>query len=1059
MEKCPFIHLHNHSHYSLLSALPKIKELVGKAKEFNMPALALTDNGNLYGAIEFYKSCEKNEIKPILGMDAYVAIRTRHDKESGIDNRRYRLTLLAKNAGGFKNLIKLSSIGFLEGFYYKPRVDHELLEKYNKNLIVILPIFSGEISDAIKFKDLEKADRLLEWHIKTFGQENLYFEITHHPEISGHEKLVKDIVDFAEKNKIEILATGDSYYLAKNDKQARETLIAVNSHGDRSERVNDEADFSFVQPEQMVKWFKEYPEAIANSLKIADQINIELRLGDWVFPDYKIEDGGNADDALKNLAYKGLEERKVEKTPEVMKRLDYELEVIKTKGYSPYFLIVSDLLRHAKGAGILSTTRGSAGGSFVSFLTYITTINPLVYDLPFERFLNPDRPSAPDIDMDIADNKRDKMIDYAKEKYGEDKVAQIGTFGTMMARGSVRDTARALGFPYEIGDKIAKLIPMGSQGFPMTIDHAMEITPDLKEMYKKENDVKTIIDTAKKIEGCARHVSVHAAGVVISPVPITDMVPVQLDPKGGKLITQYDMHAVEDAGLIKFDFLGIKNLAILANAVKITEKLENQKIDLDHLPLDDKKTFEMLARGETVGVFQLSGSGMTSWLKELQPNRIEDIMVMIALYRPGPMANIPEYIARKSGKSKITYLHPKMANYLEKSYGIMVYQEDIMFTALELAGYTWLTVDKLRKAIGKKIPEEMAKQHEIFIKGCKESSGIDENLAEKIWELFVPFQGYGFNKAHAASYGMVAYQTAYMKANFPAIYMSAVLTADSGDTEKIGETVAECKKMNIDILPPSVNESFSDFTVIKKDGEKDKIRFGLTTIKNFGEGISDSIIAERKSGGPFKSLGDFLLRVKDRNLNKKSLEALMKSGALDEFADRGVMLGNMEKILNFLKERGSGPKNQDSLFAGADIGVEDFKLDDAPMAPEKEKLAWEKELLGLYLSGHPLDKYKEVLSKREVNIKKVKLSGKEGMTVVIAGIIEEFRPIVSKKGDQMAFIKLADFSDGIEVVIFPRTFTEFKNLLEAEKCIAIKGKVSKRNGETSLIADKIKLLV
>ena len=1024
-----------------------------------MPALALTDNGNLYGAIDFYKTCQKNEIKPILGLDAYVAIRTRFDKESGIDNKRYRLTLLAKNVEGFKNLIKLSSLGFLEGFYYKPRVDHELLEQYSKNLIVILPIFSGEISEAIKFKNYEKAKKFLDFYIKVFGRENLYFEITHHPEIQGQEKLTEDVIDFAKENDIELVATGDTYYLNKDDKQARETLVAVNSHGDRSERTNDESDFSFTPPEKIVKFFKKHPKAIENTLKIANKINIELKLGDWVFPDYKIESGQGADEALKELAYKGLETRKVEQTPEVLKRLNYELEVICTKGYSPYFLIVSDLLRHAKNTGILSTTRGSAGGSLVSFLTYITTINPLVYDLPFERFLNPDRPSAPDIDMDIADNKRDTMIDYAKEKYGDDKVAQIGTFGTMMARGSVRDTARALGFSYDLGDRIAKLIPMGSQGFPMTIEHAIEITPDLKDMYKKEADVKTIIDTAKKIEGCARHVSVHAAGVVISPVPITDMVPVQSDPKGGKLITQYDMHAVEDAGLIKFDFLGIKNLAILANAVKIAEKLENKKIDLDNIPLDDKTTFEMLARGEAIGVFQLSGSGMTSWLKELKPNRIEDIMVMIALYRPGPMANIPEYIARKSGKSKITYLHPKMESYLNKSYGIMVYQEDIMFTALELAGYTWLTVDKLRKAIGKKIPEEMAKQHEIFIKGCRETSHINNELAEKIWDLFVPFQGYGFNKAHAASYGMVAYQTAYMKANFPAIYMSAVLTADSGDTEKIGETVAECKKMNIEVLPPSVNESFSDFTVIKKASEPDKIRFGLTTIKNFGQGISDSIIAERKKSGPFKSLGDFLTRVKDRNLNKKSLEALIKTGALDEFSDRGVMLGNMDKILNFLKERGSEVKNQSSLFAGGEITVGDFKLDNGEPANQKDKLAWEKELLGLYVSGHPLDKYKEIFAKREINIKKIKATGKEGMTVVIAGIIEDMRSIISKKGDPMAFIKMADFSESIEVVIFPKTFTEFKDLLGAEKCIAIKGKISKRNGETSLIADRIKPLV
>jgi DNA polymerase-3 subunit alpha len=1061
-----FTHLHTHSHYSLLSALPKIDELVKTAKENGMDALALTDNGNLYGAIEFYKTCKKEGIKPIIGIDAYVAARTRHDKQTGIDNRRTRLVLLAENLNGYKNLIRLATDSNLEGFYYKPRVDRELLEKYHEGLIAILPSFSGDVASALRYGDKEKAKEKFEMYKKIFGEKSVFLEITHHPELRNHEELMRDIENFAEKENGALVAAHDIYYINKDDQQARETLIAVNSHGDMSDRDNEKTDFSFVGYKEIADWFKDKPEAIKNTEIIANRCNLELTLGKWVFPKFDLPDGQTADQELRRLAYEGLFSRNLEKNSEIEKRIDYELEVIKNKGYAPYFLVVSDLLRHARKHGILSTTRGSAGGSLVSYLTYITTVNPIQYNLPFERFLNPERPSAPDIDMDIADSKRDEMIEYAKKKYGGDKVAQVGTFGTMMARGSVRDVARALGFEYSLGDQIAKLIPIGSQGFPMTIKHAFEIVPELKALYEKEKDVKEIIDTAKKIEGCARHVSVHAAGVIISPTPLTDFVPLQYDPKGeGKIITQYDMYAVEEAGLLKFDFLGIKNLSILADAVDRVEKIEKIKIDLDKIPLDDKKTFEMLARGETTGVFQLSGDGMTKYLKDLRPSRVDDISVMVALYRPGPMDNINEYIARKHGQKPIRYLHPKMQNFLDRTYGVLVYQDDLLMVALELAGYSWGEVDKFRKAVGKKIPEEMAKQHKIFVEGCKKHSNIGEEKAEEIWKLFEPFQGYGFNKAHAASYGMLAYQTAYMKANFPAIYMSAVLTADSGEVEKIGETIAECKRMGIPVLPPSINESYSAFTVVKieqsTNTEKDKIRFGLTTIKNFGEGIAKAIITERKNGGKFKSLGNFLSRVRDRNLNKKSLEALIKAGALDEFGERGIMLANMERLLAFVKESTTQPTDQNSLFGETESKENqngDIRLDQAPPANTTEKLAWEKELLGLYISGHPLDKFKNVLEKREVNIKKVKEEMKEGMIAVVGGIIEEIRPIITKKNEPMAFIKLADLTASIDIVIFPKVMTEFKNLINPESCIAIKGRVSNRNGEISLIAEKIKTL-
>ena len=1058
MEK--FVHLHIHSHYSLLQALPKIPDLIAAAKKNEMVALALTDNGNLYGAIEFYKACKKENVKPIIGLDAYVATRTRFDKQAGVDNRRARLVLLAKNLTGYKNLIKLVTYSHLEGFYYKPRIDRELLEKYHEGLVAILPAFSSEVSLALKNRDQEKANETTQWYKKIFG-ENCYLEITHHPEIENHQELMREITTFGKKANIKIVASQEINYILPEDRKAWETLLSVQNGADAVDRhaFASEGDFSFFSTEQMKKYFTDLPEAFAEANAVAEKCNLEIPLGQWVFPEFKLPNGETPDESLRKIVALGFEKRGIAETAELKERVEYELKVIKDKGYAPYFLVVSDLLRFAHENKILTTIRGSVAGSLVTYLAGITNVNPIEYKLPFERFLNPERPSAPDIDMDFADNRRDEMIAYAKQKYGADKVAQIGTFGTMMARGAVRDVARALGFEYAVGDKISKMIPFGSQGFPMTLERALEMVLELKALYKNDKEAKEIIDLAKKIEGCARHISVHAAGVVIAPQPLIEYTPLQYDPKGeGKIITQYDMYAIEEAGLLKFDFLGIKNLAILADATERVEKLEGKKIDIENIPLDDKKTFEMLARGETAGLFQLNGDAMTKFLIDLKPTNINDINVMVALFRPGPMKNIPEYIARKHKQKPVTYLHSKMEKFLKESYGILVYQEDIMFTALELAGYTWKTVDKLRKAIGKKIPKEMAEQHEIFVEDCQKHSGIPKEKAEKIWELFEPFQGYGFNKAHAASYGKVAYQTAYLKANFPAIYMSSVLTADSGDVEKIGETISECKRMGIPVLPPSVNESFSQFTVVKGD-ENYKIRFGLVTIKNFGQGVSTAIIEERKRNGRFKSLGDFLTRVQDKNLNKKSLEALIKAGALDEFGERGIMLANTENLLAYNRECSQTPTSQDSLFGDfQDASIPDLRLEPAPAATPTEKLTWEKELLGLYISGHPLDKYREKLEKREVNIRRVKEELREGMEAVVAGIVEEARAIITKNNDQMMFLKIADFTGSIEVVIFPRVFNDYKKILAPEKLLAIKGRISNRNGVISLIAEKIKEL-
>lgn len=1048
-----FSHLHTHSHYSLLEALPKIDALIEAAKRDGQEALALTDNGNLYGAIDFYKEAKDAGIKPIIGVDFFVAPRTRHDKEHRVDDRHYRLVLLAKDAVGYKNLIQLVSKSFLEGFYYRPRIDRELMEMHREGLIAILPSFSGEHAKHLKDTMTDKADEAIRWYQKTYG-ENLYVEITHHPEIEDHEKLQKSIQALAAKCSVPLVAAHDVYYLKKEDALAREMVNKIRIGGTLDREFGaGTADFSFLSGEHAKELFKDTPEALANVGKIVDSCNLELELGRWVFPEIRIE-GKSHDEALRELAYAGFKTRMLEETPALRERVDYELSVIAKKGYSPYFLVVSDLLRYAHENGILTNIRGSVAGSLVTFLSHITNVNPIEYGLPFERFLNPERPSAPDIDMDYADNRRDEIIAYARRKYGEDHVAQIGTFGTMLARAAVRDVARALGHSYGTGDAIAKMIPIGKQGFPVTIDSSLKDVPELAEAYKKDPDVREIIDMAKKVEGNARHVGVHAAGVVIAPTPVTDFVPIQLDPKGGKIITQYDMHAVEDAGLLKFDFLGLTNLSTLADARDRVETRLGVHIDFDTLALNDTKTFEMLARGETLGVFQLASGGMTNALVELRPSVIHDINAMVALYRPGPMAFIPSYIERKNNPKLVQYLDPRMEPILKNSYGVITYQDDVLQIAIQLAGYSWLEADKFRKAMGKKIPAEMAAQKEKFQKGCVER-GMKPEVVQKLWEQIETFAAYGFNKAHAASYGNLAYKTAYMKANYPVDYMAAVLTSDAGDVEKIAEVVAECKRMGLQILPPLINESRGTFTVI----DEQTIRFGLYSIKNFGTGIADAIISEREAGGKFTSMADFISRIGDTNLNKKSLEALIMTGSLDDIAERKTLLTNIESLLEYRRETQKAPQGQDSLFGTSlQSRQAELKLHDEVPATLDEKLVWEKELLGFYVSGHPLDRIRGALEKQKMNIKQLKESFPRGMETVIGGFLESTNAILTKKGEKMIFGRIADFVSSVEIVVFPRTLAEFPTLFNPGTCLMLKGKFSDRNGEASFVVEKAKVL-
>lgn len=1059
-----FVHLHTHSHYSLLDGLSKIDDLVDRAKAHGMKALALTDHGSMYGAVEFYKACKKAGIKPIIGVEAYIAERTRHDKESGIDGKRYHLTLLAKNDKGYKNLMQLVTKANLEGYYYKPRMDTELLQTYAEGIICLTGCPGSRFIHHLKNGNIAEAEKLVQFYIDTFGKENVFVEIMRHKEIEWYAALANDIMNVSKKFDLPIVGTWDSHYLHVDDTEAHDTLVAINTGVEvgQSKISMKEGNYSFISIDEAHEVFADIPGAAENTTKVADLVDVTIDLGNLYFPEYVLTDEKNADEKLLEFVENGLVFREIAKDEVIQQRINYELEVIKMKGYASYFLVVADLMKFARESSIFTNTRGSAAGSLVSYLAGITNVNPITYNLPFERFLNPYRPSAPDIDMDIADNRRDELIEYAKRKYGEDRVAQIGTFGTMMAKGAVRDVARALGYPYAVGDRLSKMIPMGSQGFPMTIDHAMEITPELKTAFETEADTKNILTLAKKMEGCARHISVHAAGVVISPRPLSEFTPIQLDPKGGKMITQYDMYSIEEAGLPKFDFLGIRNLSFLAESVSLVRKLSNPDFDIEKIPLDDKKTFIMLAKGETEGLFQLNGSGMTSALKKLKPTTIDDINVMVALYRPGPMQTIEEYTARKHGKKPITFYHPKMKSYLGPSLGLLVYQDDLLFTAIELAGYDWGEVDKFRKAVGKKIPEEMAKQHVHFVEGCQSHSAMSKKEAEFIWTLFEPFQGYGFNKAHAASYGKVAYQTGYMKANYPVEYMTAMMTAESGDVETIGTYVEESKRMGITILPPDINESFGGFTVIKhkhhpEQGENGVIRFGLYTIKNLGGDISDNIIAVRTEDGPFTSLTNFLDRVKHKNLNKKSLEALIKSGAMDAWGERGMLIANIETILEYNKEANKVHENQTSLFGGMPEAIHSvLKLQETIPATKEEKLAWEKDLLGLYISGHPLDRIRDKLMERDMNIRKIKEMVRDGTVVTIAGIINEVRQVTTKNNDRMAFIKISDLSGTIEAVVFPKTYREIGATILPEKCIALTGKVTVRNDEKSIAIEKVK---
>ncbi len=1065
----PFVHLHVHSHYSLLDGLGTPTGIVERAKEMGMNSVALTDHGSMYGIIEFYKAAKAAEIKPIVGMEAYVAPRLLSEKVSKLDSNPYHLILIAKNLDGYLNLMRLTSIGHLEGFYYKPRVDKTTLKKHSKGLIATSACLAGELSRMLLSNDEEAAKKALGEYKEIFG-DDFYIELQDHPDIREQGMANEKLIALAKETNTPMIVACDSHYIRKEDRGAHDVLVCVQigKTVDDPTRMTYDGDFSLRDPKELYDAFKDVPEALENTQKIADMCDLEIPFAENLLPIFKIESGQTPDEYLREQCLKGLPERYPdidERTKkELLERMDYELGVIAKMGFSSYFLIVADYVKWAKNNGIMvGPGRGSAAGALVTYLTYITDVDPIRYGLLFERFLNPDRLEMPDIDLDFADHRRAEVLDYVVEKYGTDKVAGIITFGTMAARAAVRDVGRALGMPYAEVDAISKVIPPPVQGRHIPLEKSIKDAPELKEFYTKDPRAKRLLDMAIKLEGTVRHAGQHASAFVITQDELVCYVPLQQAQKEGvKQVTQYSMYPVAELGLLKMDFLGLSNLTIIERALDIIQAVNGEKVDIFNLPLDDQKTFALLGRAETTGVFQFESAGMKRYIKELKPTTIDDVAVMVALYRPGPMQFIDSFIKRKNGREDIVYPHEATKSALEITYGIPVYQEQVMQISKDMAGFTGGEADKLRKAMGKKIAKLMAEMKEKFIKGSVKN-GVNQKDAEKVFSMLEDFAAYGFNKSHAVCYAMIAYQTAYLKANYPECFMAALLTSDLDDTDRIGIEIEECNKMGIQVLPPDVNESFVDFGVVKETGN---IRFGLAAIKGIGESPARIITRERKKNGPFKSLEDFIDRmiktdvegVTDRAvLNKKILESLARSGALDNLAERNQILEGMDIITKRIQESSKEKKSaQIGLFGevlSADIELGKLELPEVEPATQADRLAWEKAHLGIYLSAHPLKEIGGLLKAAAPNqIGKLDLT-MEGKRVKIAGILSQIKKINTRSGQPMAFVTIEDLSGKTEILVFPKTLSETPDLWVNDNVLVVSGKISTKDNEVKVLAD------
>ena len=1090
LQPSDFVHLHNHTFHSVLDGLTKINDLVDKVKEFGMEAAAVTDHGTMSGILDYYKTAKKAGIKPILGIETYVAARSRFDRDPAKDKQRFHLTVLAMNNTGFHNLMKLSTQANLEGMYYKPRIDHDLLEELNEGLIVMSGCASGEIGVALKEDDYDCARDIAKWYKSILG-DRYYLELQDHghPKSNTHwdvqAKINEGLIKLSKELDIEMVVTCDGHYLTHDHQDAHEILLCVGTGSylsDEKRMSLKDFELHLTDPRDIIAhWGEEYPEVIRNTKKVADRCNVEIELGRILIPKYPLPEGENEHSYLLRLTYQGLLQRyngaskeEAEKldpediipqlSDEVRQRAEMELGVMGNMGYEGYFLIVQDFINWGKSQGIVfGPGRGSAAGSIIAYALNITDLDPLKYGLLFERFLNPDRISMPDIDVDIQDTRRDEVIEYCAKKYGEDHVSNIATFGKMFGRMAVRDVARVLEVPYAESDRLAKLVPPPNQGRHIPLSVSVKEDADLRKEYENNPTAKEVLDYAIQLEGTIRSHGVHACGVVIAPDTLVNYIPLEMAQKG-VVATQFPMGEVEELGLLKMDFLGLSNLTIINNAMRIIKKVYKEEIDLAHLPLDDKPTYELFQRGDTTGVFQLESAGMKRYLRALKPTHFEDIIAMVALYRPGPMQFIDSFIRRKHGEEPITYLHEGMRNSLENTYGILVYQEQFMQISKEWCGFTGGQADTLRKAVGKKKIDLMKKVKPEFVEGAVKVGGATREMAETFWTQLEEFANYCFNKSHAACYGLIAYWTAYLKAHYPDAFMAALMTSDHDDIDRLAIEITECKHMGLEVLAPDVNQSYVEFGVVPAAKQ---VRFGMAAVKGVGVGAVEEIIRAREADGPFKSVEDFAKRVSTSKVNRKAWESLVKAGAFDALGDRSDLLFNLDTILAFAsklqKEALSG---QVDMFAalGGDKLMPSVELKASPVKyTSKEQLMWERELLGLYISAHPLDNYDAFFEEQTIPLHAC-TPQIDGQKVSVGGLVSTVRTIVTKAGTKMAFVGIEDKTSEAELIVFPRLYEQLGDNLQQDAIIKVAGTINARDrdgnmtDEAKIIADEISIV-
>ena len=1075
-----FVHLHNHTHYSLLDGLTKVPDLIKYVKETGMQAVAVTDHGTMSSLIELYKEGQSAGIKPILGLEAYVAARKRTDKDPAHDKVRYHITLLAMNDQGFENLCRLATEAEINGKYYKPRIDHEIMEKYNEGIICLSGCASSEISVRLKNGDMDGARKLVDWYKEVY-KDRFYLEMQDHghPESPTHwevqDRINQGLQQIAKETGLPLVVTCDGHYLKHEDQDAHEILLCIGTAAnlsDQNRMTLKDFQLHVIPPQEIIdRWGKEYPDAIKNSRKIAERCNVDMKLGRILIPKFPVPEGETDKTYLDKLVFRGLAFRYGGKTqeevqdwsveecrkilsPEILERIDYELSVVDRMGYNGYFLIVQDFIMWGKTKRIIyGPGRGSAAGSILAYALRITELDPMKYGLLFERFLNPDRVSMPDIDTDIQDTRRDEVIEYCTEKYGKGRVANIVTFGKMMAKNAVRDVARVLEVPYAEADRIAKLVPDPVMGHHVKLTDAIKTAPDLKHEYEHNPVAKRVIDYASKLEGTIRSHGVHACGVVIAPDELVKFLPLEVSAKG-PLATQYPSTQVEELGLLKMDFLGLSNLSVINNALRMIRKVYHDDVDLYSIPLDDQKSYELLQRAETTGVFQLESAGMKRYLKDLRASSFEDIIAMVALYRPGPMQFIDSFIRRKHGEEPITYLHSGLENALKSTYGILIYQEQFMQISKEWCGFTGGQADTLRKAVGKKKVDLMNKVKPEFIKGAQEVGGATEEQAETFWSQLLDFANYCFNKSHAACYALVAYWTAYLKAHYPDAFMAALMTSDMRWTDRLAIEIAECKRMGIKVLGPDINQSYSDFAIV---GGENTIRFGLAAIKSMGKAlVEDIVIPERDKNGPFKSVCDFAARVDGSKFNKKSWESAIKTGAFDRFHNRTDLLFNLEDIQAYgakvQKDKASGQTDLFGMMGDAGSIPEPVIQPSPTQISEKDQLLWERDLMGLYLSAHPLDKY-DTYFEEQTHPFTLVTPENDSKQVIVGGIITNIRTILTKSNTKMAFVKIESKTSELEFLVFPKTYEEYSDRLAIDNVIKVTGRINAKDKDGNITSD------